>query len=178
MDFFFCFSTYPSLRCISPYGRAVQLFITSNPAPTENLPCLRASASHGRYASPCARYHTCKRHPLDFFPWLAAYPSLAPKLCRSSNLAVVVQANNGNAPAKALVRETVESCSDGVLWSNPHPAPSDCFPYTRASASMAGTQVRVRDTTCFHSRPMDFFPWFGTYPSLSATYRRTESSAA
>jgi hypothetical protein len=26
--------------------------------------------------------------PMDFFPWLAAYPSLAPTLCRSSNLAV------------------------------------------------------------------------------------------
>jgi hypothetical protein len=156
MDFFLCFGTYPSLPAV--YRRMGEQCSSSSPQIQLQLKTSPVSEPQPPMASPCARYHTCKRHPLDFFPWLAAYPSLAPKLCRSSNLAVVVQANNGNAPAKALVRETVESCSDGVLWSNPHPAPSDCFPYTRASASMAGTQVRVRDTTCFHSRPMDFFP--------------------
>jgi hypothetical protein len=133
MDFFPCFGTYPSLPAVyrrmgeqcSSSSPQIQLQLKTSPV-SEPQPPMAGTKHRLRDTS------SFSTRPMDFFLCLAAYPSLAPKLCRSSNLAVVVQVQNGNAPTKTLAPETVQSCSDGVLWSNPHPAPSDCFPYARA----------------------------------------------
>jgi hypothetical protein len=61
---------------------------------------------------------------------------------------------------------------------HPQTAPTYSFLCTRASASMAGANDCVRGTIPFSTRPMDFFPCFGTYPSLPAVYRRMEEQCS
>jgi hypothetical protein len=133
--------------------------------PNESIPCFIALASTAGTQDRMCHTAPFSTRPMDFFLCFGTYPSLEPPLCRTCSLAVVVQVHNGNAPTKTLAPETVQSCSDGVLWSNPHPAPPDCFPYARAPASMAGAKYRVRDTTTFR-RPKGKSPLLQHLPLL------------
>jgi hypothetical protein len=135
--------------------------------PTDPLLYARASASMAGAKDRVRDTTSFKTRPMDFFPWLAAHPSLAPAHRRTESSAVVMHCH-------VTTRFDVSSCPvKGGHWLTSSSAPSQVqtptenIPCLRAPASMAGTKHCLRDTTSSSTRPMDFFPWLAAYPSLA-----------
>jgi hypothetical protein len=72
--------------------------------PTESIPCLRAPVSMAGEKGCVRDIASFSTRPTDFFTWLFAYPSFAPQLCRSGNLAVATACcRKGMLSMQALV---------------------------------------------------------------------------
>jgi hypothetical protein len=157
----------------------LQLEISQTPAPTDCLLCARALASMGRCKRSCARYREFQYTPNGLLPL-----ACSPPLLRTSTLPLR-QPRGGHctsasafAPTTSTCQKTDESCPKGVQRSSRNPAPTNHFPYARASASMLGTQDRAGATEQFTTCPMAKLLSLGAHHSLSPKLCRASTCVA
>jgi hypothetical protein len=94
---------------------------------------------------------------MENVPCFGTYPSLSAAYRRARNLVVAMHCYRLFVSVPTDINRKNRVLDQITACHHPQTAPTDCFLYTRASASMVGAKDHVRDTE-FQYTPNGLFP--------------------